>query len=104
MTVTIPFKLIAFLIYTSALLGGAFGISVVVSDWRDDDAVITTTQTTTGIPIAQVQTIAKEEADRAFGDAIQATLCILQFIDQGLTSSQIEAGVTGCIEKYDRSR
>lgn len=37
MTINIPLKAVAFIIYTLALLGGAFGISYAVFEWRDDD-------------------------------------------------------------------
>ncbi len=37
MTINIPLKAVAFVLYTLALLGGAFGISYAVFEWRDDD-------------------------------------------------------------------
>ena len=37
MTINIPLKAVAFVVYTLALLGGAFGISYAVFEWRDDD-------------------------------------------------------------------
>jgi len=37
MTINIPLKAVAFVLYTLALLGGAFGISYVVFEWRDSD-------------------------------------------------------------------
>ena len=37
MTINIPLKAVAFVLYTLALLGGAFGISYAVFDWRHDD-------------------------------------------------------------------
>ncbi len=37
MTVRISLKAIAFVVYTLALLGGAFGISYAVFEWRHDD-------------------------------------------------------------------
>ena len=35
MTINIPLKAVAFVLYTLALLGGAFGISYAVFEWRD---------------------------------------------------------------------
>ncbi len=40
MTINIPLKAVAFVLYTLALLGGAFGISYVVFEWRDDDEAL----------------------------------------------------------------
>ncbi|MCH8921277.1 MAG: hypothetical protein IIA23_11335 [Chloroflexi bacterium] len=37
MTINIPLKAVAFVLYTLALLGGAFGISYAVFEWRHDD-------------------------------------------------------------------
>ena len=37
MTIRIPAQFIAFVVYTVALLGGAFGISYAVFEWRDDE-------------------------------------------------------------------
>ena len=37
MNIRIPLKAVAFVLYTLALLGGAFGISYAVFEWRDDD-------------------------------------------------------------------
>ena len=42
MTINIPLKAVAFVLYTMALLGGAFGISYAVFEWRDDDATSVT--------------------------------------------------------------
>ena len=39
MTINIPFKAVAFVLYTLALLGGAFGISYAVFEWRDDEPI-----------------------------------------------------------------
>ncbi len=36
MTIRIPLRVVAFVVYTLALLGGAFGISYAVFEWRDD--------------------------------------------------------------------
>lgn len=36
MTLHIPVKFMLFVLYTCALLGGAFGISYAVFEWRDD--------------------------------------------------------------------
>ena len=36
MTINIPLKAVAFVVYTLALLGGAFGISYAVFEWRHD--------------------------------------------------------------------
>lgn len=40
MTIHIPLRAVAFIVYTLALLGGAFGLSYAVFEWRDDDSVI----------------------------------------------------------------
>ncbi len=37
MTVNISLRFVLFVLYTAALLGGAFGISYAVFEWRDDD-------------------------------------------------------------------
>lgn len=37
MTIHIPVKLLLFVLYTVAILGGAFGISYAVFQWREDD-------------------------------------------------------------------
>ncbi len=42
MTIRIPFKAVVFVVYTRALLGGAFGISYAVFEWRDDDETFDT--------------------------------------------------------------
>ncbi len=36
MTIRISLRAVAFIVYTLALLGGAFGISYAVFEWRDD--------------------------------------------------------------------
>ena len=36
MTIHIPVRLLLFVLYTCAVLGGAFGISYAVFEWRDD--------------------------------------------------------------------
>lgn len=38
MTIRIPLRVLLFVLYTGAILGGAFGISYAVFEWRDDDA------------------------------------------------------------------
>ena len=38
MTIRIPVKFLLFILYTAAVLAGAFGISYAVFEWRDDDA------------------------------------------------------------------
>jgi len=35
-TIRISLRVVAFVVYTLALLGGAFGISYAVFEWRDD--------------------------------------------------------------------
>ena len=35
MAIRIPLKAVAFVVYTLALFGGAFGISYAVFEWRD---------------------------------------------------------------------
>ena len=40
MTINIPLKAVAFVVYTLALLGGAFGISYAVFEWRHEDASV----------------------------------------------------------------
>ncbi len=40
MTIRIPLRFLLFVLYTTALLGGAFGISYAVFEWRDDDGAI----------------------------------------------------------------
>ena len=40
MTINIPLKAVAFVLYTLALLGGAFGISYAVFEWRHDEAAV----------------------------------------------------------------
>ena len=97
MTVRIPLRLIALVLYTSALLGGAFGISVAVSDWRDDDAITNVTQTTTtsGISAAQARQIAREERDRA----ITLLACIISFRGSNLSVEQARIAVQGCREQ-----
>ena len=37
MTIRISLRAVAFIVYTLALLGGAFGISYAVFEWRDDE-------------------------------------------------------------------
>lgn len=37
MNIRIPLRAVAFIIYTLAILGGAFGISYGVFEWRDDE-------------------------------------------------------------------
>ena len=37
MTIRISLRVVAFVVYTLALLGGAFGISYAVFEWRDDE-------------------------------------------------------------------
>lgn len=37
MTIHIPVKFLLFVLYTAAVLGGAFGISYAVFEWRHDD-------------------------------------------------------------------
>lgn len=37
MTIRIPLRLVLFILYTAAVLGGAFGISYAVFEWREDD-------------------------------------------------------------------
>lgn len=37
MTIRISLRVAAFVVYTLALLGGAFGISYAVFEWRDDE-------------------------------------------------------------------
>lgn len=37
MTIRIPVRALLFFLYTAAVLAGAFGISYVVFEWRDDD-------------------------------------------------------------------
>ncbi len=43
MTIRIPIRLVLFILYTAAVLGGAFGISYVVFQWRDDNGRSETT-------------------------------------------------------------
>ena len=38
MTIRVSLRAVAFVVYTLALLGGAFGISYAVFEWRDDGA------------------------------------------------------------------
>lgn len=38
MTVRIPLRALLSILYTAAVLGGAFGISYAVFEWRDEDA------------------------------------------------------------------
>jgi hypothetical protein len=37
MTIRIPFRALLVVLYTAAILAGAFGISYAVFEWRDDD-------------------------------------------------------------------
>ena len=37
MTINISLRFVLFVVYTLALVGGAFGISYAVFEWRDDD-------------------------------------------------------------------
>ena len=100
MTVIIPFKLIAFLIYTGALLGGAFGISVVVTDWRDD-AIVTTTQASTGISRVEAQNVARSEAQQAARYAVCISLETDRVLLSGISEGQGDAlaeGVRGLCE------
>jgi len=41
MTIRIPPKFLLFVLYTAALLGGAFGISYAVFEWRDGETAET---------------------------------------------------------------
>ena len=53
MTIHIPVKLLLFVLYTCAVLGGAFGISYAVFEWRHDDPLAVIVQpvatTTSGV-------------------------------------------------------
>ena len=40
MTIRLSLRAVAFVVYTVALLGGAFGISYAVFEWRDSDSAI----------------------------------------------------------------
>ena len=37
MTINISLRFVLFVVYTLALMGGAFGISYAVFEWRDDE-------------------------------------------------------------------
>ncbi len=39
MAIRIPLRFLLFILYTAALLGGAFGISYAVFEWRDGETV-----------------------------------------------------------------
>ena len=39
-TIHIPVKLVLFILYTLALLGGSFGVSYAVFEWRDDSPTV----------------------------------------------------------------
>jgi len=105
MTIRIPIRLLAVVVYTLALLGATFGISVAVSDWRDDDAIVTTTYTTTGISELEARQIAREEGDRAVQQAATLTLCLeveaKTLAARGVipTMEELRAVQEGCLER-----
>ncbi len=116
MTIQIPVKFLLFVLYTAAILGGAFGISYAVFEWRDEgerpdggitlqsldsriDSLSSSSGGSTGISAFEARTIAQEEANEAFERALKATICIESFRGSGLSAGQLEAAIRGCLEE-----
>ena len=72
MTVHISLKAVAFVVYTLALLGGAFGISYAVFEWRHDDeaAVTSSAPVETGPSQAELDAQKCEAALKAAGESV----------------------------------
>lgn len=108
MTIRIPLGAVAFFVYTLALLGGAFGISYAVFEWRDDDEAFDASniersidelegQTEAGPTQAELDAQRCEAALTAAGDAVS----------QGPTSGpgfatfpQVPAEIKAAIDRY----
>ena len=76
MTIRIPPRFLLFVLYTAALLGGAFGISYAVFEWRDGETADT----------IQLQSSPTPQVDPA---QCQAAVALFEAIDAVLERARI---------------
>ena len=120
MTIRIPIRFLLVVLYTGAILGGAFGISYAVFEWRDEggesdgrvtleslenriDSLNTRVNSlgggSAGVSALEARTIAQEEASKASEQAMKAVICMESFRGSGLSESQLKAAIQGCLEQ-----
>ena len=120
MTIQILVRFVLAILYTAAVLGGAFGISYAVLEWRDagggssDSTTLESLDSridslsnemnglggsSGGVSASEARRIAQEEANKASAQAMKAILCLESFRGSGLSGSQLEAAIRGCLDQ-----
>ncbi len=108
MTIRIPLKAVAFVLYTLALLGGAFGISYAVFEWQDDDGAFDASAIEQRIDELEGKVSAESDAQKCAAalavvndtpSAIYPTES-LRRISEGGTPNPVYATIIDLIDRY----
>jgi len=99
MTILIPLRALLFILYTAAILGGAFGISYAVFEWREDDGGSASDTTLESLDErivkldGRIDTVSSRVSGLGqFGGSTDSTACHNAIIELIMVGLQAQAG------------